>query len=369
MITTNLPTSPSPVFDNEVYDNGEVLSSIAMDTEIMRNEQLTIASKLPQSKVSSLAVSWAKKYYSTITAYDKFPQLAPHQKSEIEEEENRAKIADKLLDTLKVACDMAWSKVENLLAGDIQRHAISPDLIRPSDIIADSRRLYQHAINAYAEEEPPTRLSVLMGRQIIEVRRRYSEADPLVLGFVTMQFHYVSQILLGNLTSSQRSYFVPYLKIIDDYLHIPFGDIHEAAANHDPKSISLKAVQHLLSCTTPIAHSVYDRVSAQHLGYRSSTGELTNEMVKMSSIRDVEIFQSYLCLCALEGSIRPIQEELFPISVMLYPRLHVSWKLVQDMLLVLFWEIHDRLPSEDLMVFLPYLRTLTEMFSDEVFRN
>jgi len=54
---------------------------------------------------------------------------------------------------------------------------------------------------------------------------------------------------------------------------------------------------------------------------------------------------------------------------MLYPKLHVSWELVQDMLLILFWEICARLPAEDLTVFVPYLRTVTEMFSSDVFDN
>jgi len=42
---------------------------------------------------------------------------------------------------------------------------------------------------------------------------------------------------------------------------------------------------------------------------------------------------------------------------------------VQDMLLILFWEISDRLPAADVMIFLPYLRTVTEMFSSDVFEN
>jgi hypothetical protein len=184
-----------------------------------------------------------------------------------------------------------------------------------------------------------------------------------------MEFHYLGTFLLESLSQAEQLQFVPYLKIIDDYLHIPFGEIQATAGNHDRNSKTLIAVQHLLQNTTQIASVVYDRVSAQHQGYRSSNGYLTDTIVKLSSIRDVEIFQSYLCLCALEGGIRPVQQELFPLCVMLYPRLHVSWKLVQDMLLVLFWEIHDRLPAEDVMVFLPYLRTLTEMFSDDVFQN
>ncbi|MCC3404198.1 MAG: hypothetical protein JGK17_01005 [Microcoleus sp. PH2017_10_PVI_O_A] len=328
---------------------------------------------IPEAKgvsVSSLAVSWAKKYYSTVAARE---NQAHQQISESPESSNfdgnRAKVVDKLTDTLKVASEIAWSKVEALLGEQIERHAIDPSLINQEEIARDTCTLYRKAIDAYGDREPVFRLSVLVGKDIVQVRRKYSDTDPLVLGFVTLEFQYTSKILLGCLSESERSEFAPYLKVVDDYLHIPHGEINEAAADHAPNSKPLLAVQHLLQQTTQIANAVYQRASSQHQGYRSSSGYLTDPQVKISGIRDVEIFQSYLCWCVLEQSIRPVQQELFPICVMLYPKLHVSWELVQDMLLILFWEISDRLPAADVMVFLPYLRTVTEMFSSDVFEN
>jgi len=350
--------------------NRESIATLVPPSQTIEGSEVTAIGKTAESNVSSIAVNWAKKYYTTVASHEKRSHLKSPQTQEIQEfQGNRARTVDKLTDTLKVASDIAWGKVQNLLGEDIERHAITPDLINPTQITTDARNLYAKAINAYAEQESPSRLSVVLGRDIIELRSKYSHADPLVLGFVTMQFHYLGRFLLESLSQAERSQFVPYLKIIDDYLHIPFGEIQAAAGNHDRNSKSLVAVQHLLQNTTQIASAVYDRVTSQHQAYRSSNGYLTDTMVKLSSIRDVEIFQSYLCLCALENSIRPVQQELFPLCVMLYPRLHVSWKLVQDMLLVLLWEIHDRLPAEDVMVFLPYLRTLTEMFSDKVFQD
>ncbi|MGB7894070.1 MAG: hypothetical protein WCF82_19500 [Microcoleus sp.] len=329
--------------------------------------------KLPKAQgvsVSSFAVSWAKKYYSTVaTRENQAPRQILPSLDLTNFEGNRAPIVEKLTDTLNLASEIAWSRVEALLGKQIERHAINPSLINSLEIPGDSRTLYRKAIDAYADREPVFRLSVLVGKDIIKVRRKYSETDPLVLGFVTMQFQYTSKILLGCLSESERAEFAPYLKVVDDYLHIPYGEINEAAANQPPNSRDLLAVQHLLQHTTQIASAVYDRASAQHQGYRSSSGYLNDREVKISGIRDVEIFQSYLCWCVLEGSIHPVQQELFPICVMLYPKLHVSWELVQDMLLILFWEICERLPAEDLTVFVPYLRTLTELFSRDVFDN
>lgn len=339
-------------------------------TLVAPNQEGTVSERPTETNVSSVAVNWAKKYYLTVNTHNQQTQsLIPAPSNLLESQGNRARTVDKLADTLKVASEIAWSKVRTLLGIEIERHAISPDLINSTQIIADTRNLYRKVLDAYGDREAPSRLSVLVGKDIMEIRKKYSHADPLVLGLVALEFHYVGQFLLGCLSQDEQLQVVAYLKIVDDYLHIPFGDIHASAANQDPNSQALLAVQHLLSCTTQIATAVYERVSAKNAGYRSSSGFLSDVRVKLSSIRDVEIFQSYLCLCALEGSIWPVQQELFPICVMLYPRLHVSWKVVQDMLMVLFWEMHDRLTAEDMMVFLPYLRTLTEMFSDEVFQS
>jgi hypothetical protein len=54
---------------------------------------------------------------------------------------------------------------------------------------------------------------------------------------------------------------------------------------------------------------------------------------------------------------------------MLYPRLRVSWGLVQEMLKIIGWEMYNSLSAEDMAIFLPYLRILTEMFSVEVFES
>ncbi|MGL5065268.1 MAG: hypothetical protein ACRC62_35305 [Microcoleus sp.] len=332
-------------------------------------KNLSVADSLGIS-TSSFAVSWAKKYYNTVAARENpKPQQIIQHPDIVDVAENRAKTVDKLADALKVATEIAWSNTQALLGEQIQQHAIDPHLINPGEIVADTRKLYRKAIDAYGDREPVFRLSVLVGKDIIAVRRKYSQADPLVLGFVTLEFQYTRKILLGCLSESERSQFAPYLKILDDYLHIPYGEINLAAANLTPNSQALLAVQHLLSHTTQIANAVYEKASSHHQGYRSSSGYLTDPDVKISGIRDVEIFQNYLCWCVLEGSIRPVQQELFPLCLMLYPKLHVCWELVQDMLLLLFWEISDRLSAEDVMVFLPYLRTLTEVFSSDVFEN
>lgn len=55
--------------------------------------------------------------------------------------------------------------------------------------------------------------------------------------------------------------------------------------------------------------------------------------------------------------------------VILYPRLHISWKLIQDMLDAMSDELEKRLLPENFAVFSPYLHVLSEIFSDQVVQS
>ncbi|MFB2896408.1 hypothetical protein ACE1CI_26150 [Aerosakkonemataceae cyanobacterium BLCC-F50] len=322
-----------------------------------------------ESNYHSLAVLWAKKYYLSVTRENSQKQTKNESQEEVNSGIGRRKTANKLMQNLTLASAQAWSLTETLLSEEIRRHGINPELINPLEIAADTRILFQKAWEAYAGGAAPERLSVLVGKDCGRVRHKYTSQDPRAIGFVSMQFHYTGQKILGWLSPAEQALFTPYLKVMDDHMYMPLQAAYEAAANHEVNSPALLAVQHLLPISTRIAHAVYDRVIRQHPSYQSYSGSLRSEIVKISSIRDVEMFQVYLCLCVLEGNIRSVQQELFPLCVMLYPRLQVSWTLVQEMLNNILWEMHDRLSLDRVAPFLPYLRTLSEMFSLEVFQD
>jgi hypothetical protein len=319
------------------------------------------------NRATSLATLWAQKYVIS---------LAPHQGiyrqgdgtslSEITSKEGREQTAKRLLRQLNTASARAWSKTESMLSGEIERHGIDLELINPWQIASDIHNIFQTVLSVYAERVTPRRLSVVIGSEIGQLRQKYTELDPRVIGFVSMQFHHTGQILLEPLATLEQSLISPYFKVVDDHLYIPLRDAYNAAAEHELDSPILAAVQQLLPITTNLAQAVCESVSRLHPGYQSYSGLLTSTMVRVSSLRDVEMFQVYLCLCALEGSLRSVQQELFPLCLMLYPQLKVSWKLVQDMLKTLAWEMHDRLAPEHFAIFLPYMESLTNIFSDEV---
>lgn len=327
-------------------------------------------SKSSKSNVHSLAALWARKYFVSVTASDgQLSQEADDNLKKIASKEGRERTADKLLQNLNLASAQAWSLTETLLSEEIRRHGINPDLINPLEIAADTRVLFQKVLAAYAERATPRRLSVIVGKDFGVVRQKYTSVDRRAIGFVSMQFHYTGQKLLEWLSDSEKMLWMPYLKVMDDHMYMPLQAAYEAAANHPFDSPALSAVQQLLPVSSKIAISVCNQICRSYPNYESYSGSLNELTVKTASIRDVEMFQVYLCLCVLEDDIRSVQQELFPLCVMLYPRLKVSWRLVQDMLKTMGWDMHDRLPAENMATFLPYLRTLTEMFSCDVFKE
>jgi hypothetical protein len=339
--------------------------------QVSDRSSLTSASlsSKPKSNVHSLAALWARKYYVSVTTADEQESLKhTGNLKEVASKEGREKTAEKLMQNLNLASAQAWSLTETLLSEEIRRHGINPELINPLEIAADTRILFQKVLDAYAERSTPRRLSVIVGKDFGQVRQKYTSVDRRAIGFVSMQFHYTGQKLLEWLSPTEQILWLPYLKVMDDHMYMPLQAAYEAAANHPYDSPALSAVQHLLPVSTKIAVSVCNQICRIHPNYESYSGSLNSTTVKTASIRDVEMFQVYLCLCVLEDDIRSVQQELFPLCVMLYPRLNVSWRLVQDMLKTIGWDMHDRLPADDMATFLPYLRTLTEMFSSDVFK-
>jgi hypothetical protein len=101
------------------------------------------------------------------------------------------------------------------------------------------------------------------------IRQAHAAVDPRVVGFVSMQFHYCGQMLSEAAPESER----PVL--------------------HDFFKVTLPAI-------TSIAHTIVDRVAQAYPRYATYTGSLRSDVVRTSSVRDVEMFQIYLLTCVLE---------------------------------------------------------------------
>lgn len=316
-----------------------------------------------QREIQSLAKQWAKKYVQNL-------EDEPDNREEYREfsaKSQRLLIAEKLRYALRNTSLQAWNKTEFLIGKEIQRHRINSNLIDPWKISEDVFTVYEKTLEIYAQMLSPQQLSRIISPYLGAIRKNYTANDPRVIGFVSMQFHYTGLLLLTDISVRQKTELLDYLKVIDDHLYMPLQRAYDAAANQNYDSTTLKVVQKLLPVSTEIANNICERVIELYPNYYTYTGNLNNPVVKTASVRDVEMFQVYLWVCVLEKSIAAIQQELFPLCVMLYPTLKVRWELVRQMVNLLGKEIGNRLGSEEQKLFIPYFQALREMFSPEVF--
>jgi len=343
------------------------------------------------ASVPTLANIWAKKYIQNLQADSSKQGVQSNDLGEILSPERRAATSANLLQALRFSSAQAWAKTENLLMGQLQSHGISVDLIDPWQIATDSRFLLEQALQIYTENgasrlveievnsngqnlklssktQLPTvgQLSVAIAQSVGKIRKKYTSVDPRAIGFVSMQFHYSGQILLDSLPPLEKMMVNSYFKVIDDHLYMPLQRCYEAAGNLEYDDIALDSARHLLTLTSAIARQVSQKTLIMYSDYQCHSGVLSAPQIRISSLRDIEMFQVYLCLCVLERSVASIQQELFPLCVMLYPPLKVRWELVRALLRLLSQEMHSHLEERHVLEFEPYLTTLDEMFGADV---
>ncbi len=277
--------------------------------------------------------------------------------------------ADKMQEYLPTASLEAWMQTEKLIGKEFKIQGIKTKIINPWEISHDSQIFYQKAIQSYALQNPPDKLARLAGLEIETIRQKYTILDPKLIGLVSMQFHYTGQLLLKNILLSQKQLVYSYFKVIEDYLYIPLYRTYKAAGKHRYDSQILKNVQALLSLTTDIAVRIYQRVVDLYPNYYCFSGSLKEESIRNATIRDIETFQVYLCLCVLEGDTTAIEMELFPLCQLLYPSLKIHWELIRQMIHLLSQEINNCLGDTGKQLFKPHIQYLWELFNPSDFPN
>ncbi len=307
----------------------------------------------------SITQQWAKKYVRKLIDAEDIRNTTS--------KGTRSLTAQRLLQSLRATSVQGWTKTESLIAREVKRHGINYRLIDPWEIARDAYYIYEKALSAYAEQIPPRRLCSFIAADVGCMRKKYTAIDPRVIGFVSMQFHYTGQLLLESLPKPEQAIVGTYFKVIDDHLYMPLHRLYDAAAYYDYNSPALESIRKLLLISSETAKKIATRIVELYPNYHCYSGALNEPTVMISSIRDVEMFQVYLWVCALERSIAAIQQELFPLCVMLYPPLKVRWELVRQMLHLMGIELQSHLEPEQRSLFMPYFQALWDLFSPEVF--
>jgi hypothetical protein len=313
--------------------------------------------------IPSLAQLWAKKYIQTLGHRHSTATLTPDDETIV--------IIQDLLESLRFASAKAWAKTETLLSTKLNRHHIVHHLVDPWEIAKDVHDIYRKALYAYANQVSAQRFAVSISTSLGDIRHKYTTVDPRLIAFVALQFHYCGQqLLLEPMPYWHQARLSEYCKVIDDHLYMPLQRAYRAASQHDYEtSPALHLVRKLVPLSSDIARKVVARVMKLYPNYYSHSGRLNDPTVQISSVRDVEMFQTYLWVCILEADISILQKELFPLCLILYPVLNVSWELVQQMIYLLGCEIQSRLKLLTADYYEPYYQALRTMFSPEILVN
>jgi hypothetical protein len=315
---------------------------------------------------SSLAQQWAKKYLENLSTPQ--TQMVEESKDPATTKKGvRAIAADRLLSSLQKVSLKAWSQTQTLLIDEINHHHIDRGLINGWEISQDTIYIYQKALELYTQHASYSQVPFLMGPDIARIRKKYTQNDPRVIGFVSMQFHYTSALLKNQLSPIEKTLLANCFQVIDDHLYMPLHRAYDAAANRPDNDPALIVVKRLIDCSGEISDRIVEQVAQMYPSYQTYSGVLSDPVVRISSRRDTEMFQIYLFVCLLEGSFSIVEEELFPLCIMLYPKLKVHWELVRQMLQCFGHEANAQLGDPLFAVLTPYLQSLRDMFSPEVF--
>ncbi len=282
-------------------------------------------------------------------------------------EDIRRHIAKTLHHHLRPISIEVWDRPEILLARQLVRRQMYGRLADPVAITQTVQDLYGQALDSYAKGLPADRLAMKMADQIGMIRAQFTAADPRVLGFVNMQFHYMGQQLLALVSESYQGELAVYFQAIGDQLYMPLHRAYKAAIAVTDQQLELGILHRCLPLSRAIAQVVFDRVLAAFPNHHCYGGPLASGAVQASSLRDVELFQTYLWVCLLEGNFNALRQELFPLCAMVYPILNVRWELVRYMLMLLGHEMGRYLEPTQWKICRAYLDTFQEICAGDMF--
>jgi hypothetical protein len=187
--------------------------------------------------------------------------------------------------------------------------------------------------------------------------------NPLASGFLTTHFRFCNQKILEPLTVIEQVLLSPYLKFIEEQVCMPWQQVCAAAANYSITSPVFILVEQLFAASSVVAKAVYHQAVPSYPVHRSRRGAFGSPDVAASTIRDLNMVQSYLCLCILEDDITVAEQELLLLCQVVLPSVGVKWELVEYIVQLLIKEIPVRVDKEYLNLLTPYTRALQGLFT------
>jgi hypothetical protein len=187
-------------------------------------------------------------------------------------------------------------------------------------------------------------------------------SDWRTIGFVTTLFNFSNKLITSKLTVFEQVLLKPYFDFVEEQVALPWQQVCASAASHRLTSPVFLLVEEMLPKASEVASSVYSQLVKLLPDHRSRRGGLNDPGITHSCLRDLQMFQAYLWLCFLEGSLAPIEQELVDFCVMVMTGIRVEWKMTELWNEVLVAEIHSRISPDQQLLLQPYTDGLQQAF-------
>lgn len=193
--------------------------------------------------------------------------------------------------------------------------------------------------------------------------------DWRVLGFITTQINYSSTLLAEQLTPAERVLISPYFTFVEEQVALPWQRICAATAQHQLDSPEFTLVKQMLPVASEVSEAAFESFYAAFKKHRSRRGDLLNSAVKHSCLRDFSMFQGYLWLCVLQGSLRTVEQELVALCVMVMESIEVPWQMTVKGTEILMEEILARLSFSQKELVSPYAEGMVNAFQNQTMKG
>ena len=282
---------------------------------------------------------------------------------------------------LNAKCQAAWMQTEKL-------HDYIPNVLdvnEASRITEFSFRIYRKLLEIYQKQSFQNASSTLelpANKRLTHVgipdidslayslepilliyqEQHMASGDWRCLGFMTTQLNFTNQLILNELEPAEKLLIQPYLKFVEEHVAIPWYRVCVAAAKHELNSPQLNLLGKILPIAPQIAKSVYDQLVELLPSYRSRRGTLTAPSIVHSSLRDLKMFQAYILLCCLEGSLALMEKELLPLCIAVTQAVGIDWKLTEKWCDILASELESYVTPEEKALLEPYTQGMKQLF-------
>lgn len=338
--------------------------------------------------VQKLTEIWAERYQPQLPLSAQSPFFANALAQAVSPEGRRQTVAKLHRSLIKLNCEFAMTQTHNL-------HDYATLVANPYEskrIVQCTVEIYLNLLDRYQQSLP---VSLPAGAEISQQNNR-ENCDPLALGlsaldlidvanglepllleyqdrhqvsddwarlgFLTTHINFSNMALLNHLTTAERVFLKPYLRFVEEQVALPWQRICAAASVHQFSSPAFQLVNRLLPQAEEIAQRVYMNLLRQFPQTTMKRGRLDHPGVRHSCIRDLNMFQAYLWLCVLQGSLSPVEDELVRLCIMVMTRVGVPWEMTVQWNELLMAEVLDRTLISQQAFLAPYMAGFIQAF-------